>query len=162
MNNTLSAQKFYSPVSYYSNPYQNPTANLMDMGGLDISDIFSPMQQEDDSLSRLADIARGRSTFAASQAEEKPVYPRINAKKIHMTQTYDPKYNRSGSSHSGDCVPTSLMMGFKAIGKGPKGGSVQDKIDRVRGMDITVVTTANTDDEGRALLRLLGFPFKEA
>jgi large subunit ribosomal protein L5 len=38
----------------------------------------------------------------------------------------------------------------------------QDKIDRVRGMDITVVTTANTDDEGRALLRLLGFPFKEA
>jgi len=38
----------------------------------------------------------------------------------------------------------------------------QDKIDRVRGMDITVVTTAKTDDEGRALLRLLGFPFKEA
>jgi large subunit ribosomal protein L5 len=36
-----------------------------------------------------------------------------------------------------------------------------DKIDRVRGMDITVVTTADTDDEGRALLRLLGFPFKE-
>ena len=37
----------------------------------------------------------------------------------------------------------------------------QDKIDRFRGMDITVVTTARTDDEGRALLRLLGFPFKE-
>ncbi len=37
----------------------------------------------------------------------------------------------------------------------------QDKIDRVRGMDITVVTTAKNDDEGRALLRLLGFPFKE-
>ena len=37
----------------------------------------------------------------------------------------------------------------------------QDKIDRVRGMDITVVTTAVTDDEGRALLRHLGFPFKE-
>jgi large subunit ribosomal protein L5 len=37
----------------------------------------------------------------------------------------------------------------------------QDKIDRFRGMDITVVTTAETDDEGRALLRLLGFPFKE-
>ncbi|MDR1293633.1 MAG: 50S ribosomal protein L5 [Bifidobacteriaceae bacterium] len=37
----------------------------------------------------------------------------------------------------------------------------QDNIDRVRGMDITVVTTANTDDEGRSLLRLLGFPFKE-
>ncbi|WP_350270864.1 50S ribosomal protein L5 [Brevibacterium sp. CBA3109] len=36
----------------------------------------------------------------------------------------------------------------------------QDRIDRVRGMDITVVTTANTDDEGRALLRHLGFPFK--
>jgi large subunit ribosomal protein L5 len=29
-------------------------------------------------------------------------------------------------------------------------------------MDITVVTTATTDDEGRALLKLLGFPFKEA
>jgi large subunit ribosomal protein L5 len=38
----------------------------------------------------------------------------------------------------------------------------QDKIDRVRGMDITVVTTATNDDEGRALLRHLGFPFKEA
>ena len=37
----------------------------------------------------------------------------------------------------------------------------QDKIDRVRGMDITVVTTAPNDDQGRALLRRLGFPFKE-
>jgi large subunit ribosomal protein L5 len=37
-----------------------------------------------------------------------------------------------------------------------------DKTDRQRGMDITVVTTATTDDEGRALLKLLGFPFKEA
>ena len=36
----------------------------------------------------------------------------------------------------------------------------QDKIDRVRGFDITVVTTAKNDDEGRALLRQLGFPFK--
>ena len=37
----------------------------------------------------------------------------------------------------------------------------QDKIDRSRGMDITVVTSAPNDDEGRALLRKLGFPFKE-
>jgi large subunit ribosomal protein L5 len=37
-----------------------------------------------------------------------------------------------------------------------------DKVDRTRGMDITVVTTANNDDEGRALLRALGFPFKES
>jgi large subunit ribosomal protein L5 len=37
-----------------------------------------------------------------------------------------------------------------------------DKIDRPRGMDITVVTTAKNDDEGRALLRQLGFPFKES
>ena len=37
----------------------------------------------------------------------------------------------------------------------------QDRIDRVRGMDITVVTTATNDEEGRALLRRLGFPFKE-
>jgi large subunit ribosomal protein L5 len=37
-----------------------------------------------------------------------------------------------------------------------------DNIDRPRGMDITVVTTATTDEEGRALLRKLGFPFKEA
>ena len=35
----------------------------------------------------------------------------------------------------------------------------QDKIDRVRGFDITVVTTAKNDDEGRALLTHLGFPF---
>ncbi|MEO3811674.1 50S ribosomal protein L5 [Sphaerisporangium sp. B11E5] len=38
----------------------------------------------------------------------------------------------------------------------------QDKVDRQRGMDITVVTTAADDDQGRALLKLLGFPFKEA
>jgi large subunit ribosomal protein L5 len=37
----------------------------------------------------------------------------------------------------------------------------QDKVDRVRGMDITVVTTATSDDEGRALLKRLGFPFRE-
>ncbi|GAA4120025.1 50S ribosomal protein L5 [Knoellia locipacati] len=37
----------------------------------------------------------------------------------------------------------------------------QDKIDRVRGMDITIVTTATNDDEGRALLKALGMPFKE-
>ena len=37
----------------------------------------------------------------------------------------------------------------------------QDSIDRVRGMDITFVTSATNDDEGRALLRHLGFPFKE-
>jgi large subunit ribosomal protein L5 len=36
-----------------------------------------------------------------------------------------------------------------------------DNIDRPRGMDITVVTTATNDDEGRALLRQLGFPFKD-
>lgn len=36
----------------------------------------------------------------------------------------------------------------------------QDSIDHVRGMDITVVTTAKNDEEGRALLKALGFPFK--
>ncbi|GAA1291134.1 MULTISPECIES: 50S ribosomal protein L5 [Planotetraspora] len=38
----------------------------------------------------------------------------------------------------------------------------QDKVDRQRGMDITVVTTAKNDEQGRALLKHLGFPFKEA
>ncbi|MEA9984555.1 MULTISPECIES: 50S ribosomal protein L5 [Subtercola] len=38
----------------------------------------------------------------------------------------------------------------------------QDKIDRVRGFDITVVTTAKNDEEGRALLKALGFPFRTA
>jgi large subunit ribosomal protein L5 len=37
-----------------------------------------------------------------------------------------------------------------------------DRIDRVRGMDITIVTSAETDDAGRALLRALGFPFRES
>jgi large subunit ribosomal protein L5 len=36
-----------------------------------------------------------------------------------------------------------------------------DRVDRQRGMDITLVTTATNDDEGRALLRRLGFPFAE-
>jgi large subunit ribosomal protein L5 len=37
----------------------------------------------------------------------------------------------------------------------------QDKVDRPRGMDITIVTTAPNDEQGRALLKQLGFPFKE-
>ena len=37
-----------------------------------------------------------------------------------------------------------------------------DNIDRVRGMDVTIVTSADTDEQGRELLRILGFPFKEA
>lgn len=37
----------------------------------------------------------------------------------------------------------------------------QDKVDRPRGMDITFVTTAKNDEEGRALLKALGFPFRE-
>ncbi len=37
-----------------------------------------------------------------------------------------------------------------------------DKIDTVRGMDITLVTTATTDDDGRALLKALGFPFRRS
>ena len=36
-----------------------------------------------------------------------------------------------------------------------------DKIDKLRGMDIIMVTTANTDEEGRELLRLMGMPFRE-
>jgi large subunit ribosomal protein L5 len=37
-----------------------------------------------------------------------------------------------------------------------------DRIEKVRGMDITVVTSAETDDQGRALLTALGFPFRSA
>lgn len=36
-----------------------------------------------------------------------------------------------------------------------------DKIDKIRGMDITIVTTAKTDEEGRALLEALGMPFRK-
>ena len=36
-----------------------------------------------------------------------------------------------------------------------------DKVDKVRGMEITIVTTAETDDEGRRLLKLLGMPFRD-
>ncbi|WP_419812541.1 50S ribosomal protein L5 [Bacterioplanoides sp.] len=35
-----------------------------------------------------------------------------------------------------------------------------DKVDKIRGMDITITTTANTNDEGRALLKALQFPFR--
>jgi len=37
-----------------------------------------------------------------------------------------------------------------------------DSIDQIRGMDISIITTANTDEEGRALLRELGMPFRES
>ncbi len=37
-----------------------------------------------------------------------------------------------------------------------------DKIDRLRGMDIAITTTAKTDDEGRALLKFMGMPFRES
>lgn len=35
-----------------------------------------------------------------------------------------------------------------------------DKIDKIKGMNVTIVTTANTDEEGKALLKLLGMPFR--
>jgi large subunit ribosomal protein L5 len=35
-----------------------------------------------------------------------------------------------------------------------------DKIDRIKGMNVSIVTTAETDEEGKALLKLLGMPFK--
>src|SRR3954469_17354820 len=38
----------------------------------------------------------------------------------------------------------------------------QDRIDRSRGMDITIVTTATDDEQGRALLKQLGFPFRDS
>jgi large subunit ribosomal protein L5 len=37
-----------------------------------------------------------------------------------------------------------------------------DKIDKIRGMELTIVTTADTDEEGRRLLKLLGMPFRES
>jgi large subunit ribosomal protein L5 len=37
-----------------------------------------------------------------------------------------------------------------------------DKIDKVRGMEVTIVTTAKTDEEGRRLLKLLGMPFRDS
>ena len=37
-----------------------------------------------------------------------------------------------------------------------------DKIDRIRGLDVAITTTAKTDEEGRALLKLLGMPFRES
>ncbi len=36
-----------------------------------------------------------------------------------------------------------------------------DKVDKVRGMEVTIVTTANTDEEGQQLIRLLGMPFRK-
>ncbi len=36
-----------------------------------------------------------------------------------------------------------------------------DKVDKIRGLDINIVTTANSDEEGRELLRLIGFPFEK-
>jgi large subunit ribosomal protein L5 len=36
-----------------------------------------------------------------------------------------------------------------------------DSIDQIRGMDISIITTANTDEEGRALLKAMGMPFRE-
>jgi large subunit ribosomal protein L5 len=35
-----------------------------------------------------------------------------------------------------------------------------DKIDKIKGLNVTIVTTARTDDEGRALLKSLGMPFR--
>ena len=37
-----------------------------------------------------------------------------------------------------------------------------DSIDQIRGMDISIITTANTDEEGRALLKAMGMPFRES
>jgi len=36
-----------------------------------------------------------------------------------------------------------------------------DRVDQIRGMDISIITTANTDEEGRALLKAMGMPFRD-
>jgi large subunit ribosomal protein L5 len=36
-----------------------------------------------------------------------------------------------------------------------------DQIDQIRGMDISIITTANNDEEGRALLKAMGMPFRD-
>ena len=56
---------------------------------------------------------------------------RIDSRAIHTTQTYDRRYNPKGAPSSSDCVPTSLVMGLKALGKKLKGGP-QRQIDRAR------------------------------
>src|ERR671911_37111 len=57
---------------------------------------------------------------------------------------------------------TKSIAQFKLREGMPIGAKVTLRNDRPRGMDITVVTTASNDEEGRALLRKRGFPFKEA
>ena len=76
--------------------------------------------------------------------------------------TGDTRHRRAGRSHvtvTGSPLTATEMAALTA--RIAECGANIDKIDRPRGMDITVVTTATTDDQGRALLRALGFPFKE-
>ena len=72
------------------------------------------------------------------------------------------------SGRPGLCLPGLSAKSFDGNGNYTFGVTEQlifpeidyDKVDATRGMDITIVTTATTDDEGRALLSAFGFPFR--
>ena len=88
--------------------------------------------------------------------------PIVAPKRIHITGS--PLIDMSGVDHIEVIKgPNSALFGFNAIGgviNIVTYNPIYDKIDTVRGMDITICTSGRTDDEGRALLRALGFPFR--
>ena len=115
--------------------------------------------------SRSSPRPRSRSP-ASSSARATPSAPRsrCGATACGSSSTGSSAWRSPASATSAASTPTS----FDGRGNYTFGVTEQlifpeidyDKIDTVRGMDITIVTTARTDDEGRALLDAFGFPFR--
>src|ERR1039458_9213054 len=95
-------------------------------------------------------VARARKSIAQFKLREgMPIGAHVTLRGVRMWEFCDRQFDGRGNYTFG--LTEQLM--FHEINP--------DQVDRQRGMDVTVVTTATKDDEGRSLLRRLGFPFKE-
>ncbi len=113
-------------------------------------------------------VTKARKSIAQFKLREgQPIGAHVTLRGDRMWEFWTaPCRSRSRASATSAACPQAVrrpwQLHLRSHGAGHVHEIDQDKIDRVRGMDITVVTTATNDDEGRALLRHLGFPFKEA
>lgn len=156
----------------YNNPMQVPkiTKIVVNIG----SGEFGDKKQLDEAMAELAQITgqkavvtKARKSIAGFKIREGwPVGCKVTLRGDRMYEFLDrlvtiaiPRVRdfrglnpKSFDGHGNYALGVSEQIIFPEID--------YDKIDKLRGMDITITTTAQTDDEGRALLRALRFPFR--
>ncbi len=113
-------------------------------------------------------VTRARRSIAAFKLREgRPIGVKVTLRGDHMWAFLDRLMNIAlprtrdfrGVSPTGFDGRGNYTLGLREQILFPE--IEYDKIDKIRGMEISIVTTAETDEEGRELLRLLGMPFRD-